>query len=355
MSDEDKDDKQFDASEQKLSRARADGDVPRSTEVSVLAMYLGFWAVFAIGAGLAAKEWLSMSTRILGIEGWPEKDSFAMAADLGGFAGYAVVGLVIIPVATIIAGLIAQRGLVFSGKKLKFDPKRINPIKNAGQKFGKSGLVTFGISLGKAALICAGGWYLFVGLLDQLASTAFGDGTQWVAGLNELLMKVLLMVIGISAAFAILDFLWKRYEFLQRQKMSRKEVEDEHKNSEGDPHLKAARRQKAVDISMKQMLADVEKADVIIVNPTHYAVALEWKRGSGKVPVCLAKGTDDIAARIRDRAQKHKVPVYSDPPSARALHATVKIGEEIRREHFAAVATAIRFAEDMRQRARKGW
>lgn len=355
MAEESKDDKQFEASEQKLNRARMEGDVPRSIEVNVLAMYLGFWGVFAIASGAVAKQWLSMATRNLGAEGWHATAGFAMAADLGRYTGYTIIGLSSIPLAAIFAGLIAQRSLVFSGKKLKFDIKRINPVKNAAQKFGKSGLMTFAISVGKAALICAGGWYLFSTLLDRLASTAFGGGVQWVPVLNILIMKVFLMVIIISAVFAVIDFLWKRHEFLQKLRMSRKEMEDEHKNSEGDPHMKAARRKKAVDIALKEMLADVEKADVIIVNPTHYAVALEWKRGSGRVPVCLAKGTDDVAARIRARADQYKVPIFSDPPSARALHATVNIGEEIRREHFAAVATAIRFAEAMRQKAREGW
>ena len=105
----------------------------------------------------------------------------------------------------------------------------------------------------------------------------------------------------------------------------------------------------------KQMLADVAKADVVIVNPTHYAVALQWKRGSGRAPVCLAKGTDEVAARIRERARDNKVPVFSDPPCARAIHATVEVGQEIRREQFAAVAAAIRFAEKMREKARAGW
>ena len=106
---------------------------------------------------------------------------------------------------------------------------------------------------------------------------------------------------------------------------------------------------------MKQMLADVAGADVVIVNPTHYAGALQWKRGSGRAPGCVAKGTDEVAARIRAKATEAGVPIWSDPPCARAIHAQVKIGEEIRRDHFAAVAAAIRFAEKMRQKARAGW
>lgn len=165
----------------------------------------------------------------------------------------------------------------------------------------------------------------------------------------------ILLALTIGLSFAVIDLLWKRLEYLRRQKMSRKELQDEYKENEGDPHFKAARRQKGVDIVMHSMLADVEKADVVIVNPTHYAIALEWKRGSGRAPVCLAKGVDEVARRIRQRADEHKVPIWSDPPCARALYASVDIGEEIRAEQFAPVAAAIRFAEVMRRKARAGW
>ncbi|MFV0386981.1 flagellar type III secretion system protein FlhB [Paracoccus sp. (in: a-proteobacteria)] len=352
---EDSTDKPFEASEQKLRRAREDGDIPRSTELNVAAMYLGAWLAFALGAGLAVRQWLTMASRAMGAEGWSSGPVFGTASALGRHASVAVVVMMLVPALVILVALIAQRGLVFSAKKLNFDPKRLNPVKNAAQKFGPSGLVTFAISLAKAAVVCLGGWYLFAALLDRLAASAMGRGGQWVEGLGVVLRQVLLMAVAISVVFAIIDTLWKRHEHLRRHRMTRKEVEDEHKDAEGDPHLKAARRQRAVDIAMKQMLADVAKADVIIVNPTHYAVALEWKRGSGRAPVCLAKGTDDVAARIRDRAREHMVPVFSDPPCARAIHATVKVGEEIRREHFAAVAAAIRFAERMRVKARAGW
>jgi flagellar biosynthetic protein FlhB len=127
---------------------------------------------------------------------------------------------------------------------------------------------------------------------------------------------------------------------------------DEQKESEGDPHFKGQRRQRGIGIAMNQMLADVAKADVVIVNPTHYAVALSWNRGSTRAPVCVAKGTDEIAARIREMAAEHAVPIRRDPPTARALYASVEIGEEIGREHFRAVAAAIRFAEGLRRKAR---
>lgn len=352
---EDKDDKQYDPSEQKLRKAREKGDIPRSTEVNAATIYLGAWLAFGIGAGFAVKAWLSMASRAMGADGWPITAIFALAGNLWQFAAFAVLALAAVPAVMLLAGLIAQRGLVFAAQKVAPDIKRINPFKNAAQKFGKSGLVTFAISLGKVALVCAGGWYLFSALIGLIAGAALTGDQGWVAGLGFLLNRVLMLALVVSAAFAVIDFLWKRREYLQRNRMTRKEMEDEHKDSEGDPHFKAARRQKAVDIAMSQMLADVAQADVVIVNPTHYAVALEWKRGSGRAPVCLAKGVDEVAARIRERAGEHQVPIWSDPPAARAIHATVAIGAEIQPDQFAAVAAAIRFAEKMRARSRAGW
>jgi flagellar biosynthetic protein FlhB len=122
---------------------------------------------------------------------------------------------------------------------------------------------------------------------------------------------------------------------------------DEHKNSEGDPHLKAKRRQKGQEIATNRMLSDVKTADVIIVNPTHYAVALKWDRASGRAPICVAKGVDEIAARIRERAAESGVPLHSDPPTARMLFVHLDVGQEVQPEHYRAVAAAIRFAEAM--------
>ncbi|MDO5632018.1 MAG: flagellar type III secretion system protein FlhB [Paracoccus sp. (in: a-proteobacteria)] len=355
MSEEDKDDKQFDASEQKIRKAREKGDIVRSTEVNAALMYLGAWVAFALLAGYAVRTWLAMGARAMGADGWPQGSVYALADSLWQFAAMAVLALVLVPGVTIIAGLAAQRSIVFAGKKIMPDIKKINPFANAKQKFGKSGLVQFAISLAKVGVVCVGGWYLFTSLINLVLNTPFMGEGRWVAGLGMLIGRVLLMALAISAVFAIIDYLWKRHEHLQKLRMSRKEMQDEHKDSEGDPHMKGARRQKAVDIVMSQMIADVAKADVVIVNPTHYAVALEWKRGSGLAPVCVAKGVDEIAAKIREKAKENNVPIWSDPPCARAIHATVKVGEEIHRDHFGPVAAAIRFAEKMRARSRAGW
>ena len=135
--------------------------------------------------------------------------------------------------------------------------------------------------------------------------------------------------------------------------MSFQDLKDETKRTEGDPHMKQSRQQRGREIAMNRMLLDVPKADVIIVNPTHYAVALKWSRAPGSAPICVAKGVDEIAKRIREAAVEHQVPIHSDPPTARALHATVDIGDEIEPEHYQAVAAAIRFADALRNQMRR--
>lgn len=354
----DQSDKQFDPTEQKLRRAREEGDIPRSTELNAALTYLGFLGALVLIGGTAAPSWMNMAARAFGGEPWPNRVGASTDDLAAAFAEHAaLVTLLVVTImgVVVLAGLVVQRGIIFTPKKLAPDISRINPFKNAKQKFGKSGLVTFAISLGKVMLVGLGGWLLFASLLTYLANADFMAELQWITGLGELLRRALYLALGVAVLFAGIDILWKRFEHLKRNRMSRKEMTDEHKESEGDPHMKASRRQKGVDMVMNRMLDDVQKADVIIVNPTHYAVALEWKRGSGRAPVCLAKGVDDVARRIRERAREHDVPIWPDPPSARALHASIEIGEEIRSDHFAAVAAAIRFAEVMRKKAREGW
>jgi len=132
--------------------------------------------------------------------------------------------------------------------------------------------------------------------------------------------------------------------------MSRQEMVDESKESEGDPHLKQERRQRAQANATSQMMSDIPDADVVVVNPTHYAVVLKWNRLPGAAPICVAKGVDKIADQIRKIANENGVPIHSDPPTARTLHSIVQIGAEVPPELYAAVAAAIRFSEKMKLR-----
>jgi len=169
--------------------------------------------------------------------------------------------------------------------------------------------------------------------------------------LGRMLVALMGIVLLVALALGSIDFLWQRAEHTRKHRMSRKEMMDELKQSEGDPTVKQQRRQRGQEIATNKMLLDVPTADVVIVNPTHYAVALKWDRSQATAPVCVAKGVDEIAARIRVLAAENAVPVHSDPPTARALHAKVALGQEISQDHYRAVAAAIRFAENIRSKA----
>ena len=157
----------------------------------------------------------------------------------------------------------------------------------------------------------------------------------------------------IAVAVAGIDLVWQRFDHARRLRMSFQDLREETKQSEGDPYVKAQRRSRGEAIATNRMLLDVPKADVVIVNPTHYAVALKWSRARGSAPACVAKGEGEVALRIREVAETAGVAVHSDPPTARALHATVEIGREITPEHYRAVAAAIRFADRIRRAARE--
>ncbi|MEM7318581.1 MAG: EscU/YscU/HrcU family type III secretion system export apparatus switch protein, partial [Pseudomonadota bacterium] len=196
------------------------------------------------------------------------------------------------------------------------------------------------------------GLFLSANLSDMMAASAAGSEVSIVL-MVSLLTRFMLIVLVVATAIGLVDLVWQRAEHLRKNRMSRKEITDETKESEGDPHMKNQRRQRGQEIAANQMMAEVPKADVVVVNPTHYAVALKWSRSPGSAPVCVAKGVDEIAAAIRRVAAEAAVPVHSDPPTARALHASVELGEQIHQDHYRAVAAAIRFAEAMRLKARK--
>ena len=240
----------------------------------------------------------------------------------------------------------------FSPDKLMPKLSRLSPIKTFGQKFGREGLFEFGKSFVKMIVICVLVVYLIARHAPDLLLSLHLSPGQSTALLSKILLEFLMLALLITLVFGGLDYGWQFLQHRRRNRMSRQEMVDEHKESDGDPHMKFHRRQRGRENAMNQMLQDVATADVIVVNPTHYAVALKWKRGDKTAPICVAKGIDDIAARIRAKAAEAGIPIHRDPPTARAIHASVEIGAPIRPEHFKAVAAAIRFAEAMRKKAK---
>ncbi len=352
------DDKQYEASQNKLDEARKKGDIPRSIDLNTAAAYAG---LIVMGLSIGTLTMVEMGSTLAGFLGHADTMSrtvFAGSAApvMGGIMADMSLQLLPwfgIPAAFVIVSLLVQRGFVFAPSKLEFKMSRISPISQAKNKFGRNGLFEFGKSFAKLVLYSTVLFLFLLGQMDEiLGAMALAPG-QVIATLLRLSITLLGIVLVIAAALGVVDYTWQRAEHLRKNRMSRKELTDEMKNSEGDPHMKQQRRQKGVSIAMNQMLSDVPDADVIIVNPTHYAVALKWDRLNPGAPHCVAKGVDLVAARIRECASEAGVPIHSDPPTARALHATVEIGQEVPQDHYKAVAAAIRFADRVRQAAKK--
>lgn len=356
MSEEDEG-RDHEPSQRKLDEARERGDIPRSPDLVMAAAFLGL-LIFCLTQGqpalLAFGERAKAYLAQAGASGPPG------AATVGGWTLGLVAPLAPLFLVTGLAALallLATRGLTFAPEKLAPKLSRIDPIANVGHKFGRAGFFDFAKSVAKLGLTCGMlGWFVMDRLPMMILAMQL-PAAQVGALLAQLLTEFMTLATLLALGIGGLDFLWQWFEFLRRNRMTRQEMMDEFKQSEGDPHMKGQRRQRAQEIAMNRMLADVPKADVVIVNPTHYAVALKWNRQDGRAPVCLAKGADEIAARIRETASLAGVPIHSDPPTARALFATIEIGREIRKEHYAPVAAAIRYAERMRKRARdrRGW
>lgn len=357
MSGQDGEDRSHDPSQKRLQDARARGDIARTPDLITAAAYGGLLiAALTGGPALAriAEAGAALLSRAGDLTGPRAPTGAALAGGLGQALGLPAWPFFALPALAVLALLLAQRGLTFSAEGLQPKLSRIDPLANLRQKFGPDGLVDFLRALAKLVVT---GVVLALALRQRAAELAALSALP-PQGVISVMLGLVLTVLTVAAAvqlcLGLADALWQRHRFLKRQRMTRKEVTDEARDSDGDPHVKAQRRQKGQEIALNRMLADVPGADVVIVNPTHYAVALRWDRAAQLPPLCVAKGRDEVALRIRAAAEQAGVPIRHDPPTARALHAAVALGAPIRPEHFRAVAAAIRFAEAMRRKS-KAW
>ncbi len=348
--------KQHEPTQKKLDDARRKGEVAKSTDLTTAAAYAGF----LIAAGtVGGQSILEASTLMSGLIYHAETAPQLVFSGSGLiFTGSILRDLTldllpwfIIPGIAALLSVIAQRSFVVAPEKLKPRLNRISLLSNARNKFGRSGLFEFFKSFVKLVIFSiVMGVFLWRNLPEIIETIAMHPPMVPLV-MFRLSISFFLIVLLISTLIGGVDFLWQRFEHLRKNRMSHKELTDEVKQSEGDPHIKQQRRQKGYAIAMNQMMADVAKADVVVVNPSHYAVALTWSRLPGAAPVCVAKGVDEIAARIREIAAESGVPIHRDPPTARAVHALIGVGQEVHPDHYEAIAAAISFAEKMRKRA----
>jgi len=334
-----------DPTQKRLEEARKKGDVAKSQDVPVWFLLAAAAAIMA-AAGPLASSIADPLVRIMDhphafrlTDGGAQKLMTGLLMSL--LTPMAVVFAILI-VAGLLGHVIQSRPL-WTLEKVKPDLSKLDPMKGFGRMFGVQGWVNLLKGILKMCAVFAAMMYAVLPESQAILGAGLVDPgqllhiTQSIAGR---LMIAALVAIGIIAG---IDYAWQRFSFFQRMKMSKQEVRDENKQSEGDPHIKAKLRQIRLERSRKRMMANVQKATVVITNPTHYSVALRYLPDTDAAPVCMAKGVDDVALRIREEAKKHGVPIVENVALARALYPVVEVEESIPRDHFEAVAKVIGF------------
>jgi len=344
--DQDKSQKTEAATPQKLSEARKKGDVAKSQEIPswvLLATSVLVVAAFSGPMVSSLTVWLTTflaNPIALHVEG---HNAQAMASEvvwrIFGAIGFILVMLVL----AAIAGHIAQTGLLWAPDKIQPKISKISIIEGAKRLFGAQSLVNFGKGIGKMALVSMAAFAVMWPKREALASLPYLDLSALLPLIKESAVLLLLASISVFALIAAADYFYQKHSFLERMRMSRKDLRDELKNTEGDPHVRARLRQIRSERSKQRMMQAVPDASVVIVNPTHYAVALKYDQKESPAPVCVARGVDELALRIRTIAEENNVPVVENPVLARALHATTELDHEIPEEHFQAVAKVLGF------------
>ena len=246
-----------------------------------------------------------------------------------------------------IAGNVVQHRLVWSTEGLSPKLNRISPMAGAKRLFSAQALANFIKGLFKIVVVGAVLTALLWPERNRAEGMALTDPAAILGLTKALSLKLLGAVVAMLAVVAAADYLFQYKQWYERQKMTLRELKDEFKDSEGDPTIKGKMKQQRAARMRKRMMAEVPKATVIIMNPTHYAVALKYERGMD-APICVAKGVDAVALKIRDIGTEHAVPIVENPPLARALHATVEIEQPIAPEHYKAVAEVISFVMRLR-------
>ena len=341
-----------DPTQKRLDEAQERGDVAKSQEVNTWFMISGATLILSTFSGSIGG--IEGPLRNLVANSWMIRTDGPDLLRLAQNLEYVVFGAVGIPilmlVLTAIAGNMLQHRLVWSGESLKPSLSKISPASGAKRIFGKQALANFAKGLFKLLALGSVMTAILWPERHRLESMLRLDPASLLGVVLSMALHLMGAVVAMLAAVAIADYFFQYRQWYERQKMSLQEIKEEFKQSEGDPHIKGRIRQLRQARMKKRMMAAVPKASVIITNPTHYSVALSYERGM-PAPVCVAKGVDLIALKIREIAGQHNIPIVENVPLARALYATVEIDEEIPVEHYHAVAEIIGYVMGLKRGA----
>lgn len=336
----------------KLEDARKRGQVTLSREVNSLIMLVGVaFVVIALGPWIAQRLKDTLVIFIARPDDLPADGGalFSMIMGLTMDVGLILFMPFLVMVIAAIAGPFIQVGPLVTTEPIKPTLNKISPLSGIKRLFSWRSIVEFIKSILKFAVM---------GLACLLILTPFYGGIEHLVGMDMataldetsyMAMKLLIGILCIMVLIAALDYLYQRYEIMKQLRMSKQEIREEYKQMEGDPHVKGRLRQLREQKARQRMMQNVPKADVVITNPTHYAIALKYDQTEMDAPTMLAKGADAVALRIREVAQENKIPIVENAPLARALFEQMEIEQTIPREHFKAVAEIISYVFKLRR------
>ncbi len=356
---EDSDDSQKteEPSWRKLDEARQRGQVVQSREVTTWLILSGMALSLLFAAPLLAASMQRILRGFIEHSGTLRLDGAPFgAAILDALLELAptVAAPILIMMAAGLAGPLLQTGILFAPQRLEPKLSHISPLEGFQRIFSMRGMVEFVKGLLKIIIVGATAVYLLMPELDRLQLLP-GIGVGGIAHeMHVLALRLAAGVVAVLTFIAVADYVYQRMSFMRSMRMSKQEMKEEYKQTEGDPFIKGKLRQIRTQRARKRMMANVPKASVVITNPTHFAVALLYEMNGAGAPKVVAKGADLIAARIREVAQQHEVPIVANPPVARALYAAVDLDEEIPPEHYKAVAEIISYVMRLKGKVAAG-
>ena len=329
----------------KLEDARKEGNVPKSMEFS------GFVILFI--ASLIAIFYIKYVTYDL--ENYFQYISSLIGVEITVRRFYDIVLVtllyifkILLPVmlVVLIAGIVAnvtQIGFLFTIKPIIPSFEKINPIKGLKRLFSIKTIVEGVKTVLKVAIAFGVGYYLFLNFLSEIPKLALMSVFEQIKWFSQKSAILIFSMLGVFFVFAIIDLIYQRYSYKKSLRMSKQEIKDEFKQTEGNPEVKAKIRQIQREMAKKRMMSEVPKADVVITNPTHYAVAIRYDKDKEDAPRVLAKGVDNLALKIKEIAREHNIMIVENPPLARELYKSVEVGEIIPAKLYKAVAEVLAY------------
>lgn len=339
------------ASPKRLEKAREEGDVPRSRELAACAV------LFAAGLSLmmlqqplntALKDSLRSGLQFDRTMAFDPvsllmKSSHTVMDLLIAFAPLALILLAVAIASPVLVG-----GWVFSNKAYMPQFGRLNPLRGIGNMFSKNALAELIKSIGKAFIVSAVAYWVVSSDMEPIMSLSNMPIEAGISEVSDLMMTGFLTIVAALIFIAAMDVPYQLYQYAEKHKMTKEEVKQESKESEGNPEIKGKIRQQQREMARRRMMSKIPTADVVITNPTHYAVAVKYQESGMSAPIVVAKGADAVALKIREIAKEHKIVTLESPKLARALYAHTELDQEIPEALYAAVAEVLAYVFQLR-------